>query len=103
MGTYYGGLPNRADTRVQGPFQGKNFATTVSAWVVTLEALKPFMAPLPERLKPEYSVLSASTNQALDAHLAVEIVSKGRFGLFCFSLQSSIDILEYRKMASASS
>lgn len=25
-----------------GPFQGKNFATTISPWVVTLEALAPF-------------------------------------------------------------
>jgi fumarylacetoacetase len=29
-----------------GPFLGKNFATTVSPWVVTLEALAPFRAPL---------------------------------------------------------
>ncbi len=28
-----------------GPFLAKNFATTVSAWVVTLEALAPFRAP----------------------------------------------------------
>ncbi len=29
-----------------GPFLSKNFATTVSPWVVTLEALAPFRAPL---------------------------------------------------------
>jgi fumarylacetoacetase len=28
-----------------GPFLGKNFATTVSPWVVTLEALEPFRVP----------------------------------------------------------
>ncbi|MGH8676585.1 MAG: fumarylacetoacetate hydrolase family protein, partial [Burkholderiales bacterium] len=28
-----------------GPFVAKNFATTVSAWVVTMEALAPFHAP----------------------------------------------------------
>jgi fumarylacetoacetase len=28
-----------------GPFLGKNFATTVSPWVVTLDALRPFRAP----------------------------------------------------------
>ncbi len=28
-----------------GPFLSKNFATTVSAWVVTLEALAPFRTP----------------------------------------------------------
>merc|ERR1712115_656668 len=25
-----------------GPFNGKNFATTISPWIVTMEALKPF-------------------------------------------------------------
>lgn len=28
-----------------GPFLGKNFATTISPWVVTLEALEPFRVP----------------------------------------------------------
>ena len=28
-----------------GPFLGKDFATTVSPWIVTLEALEPFRAP----------------------------------------------------------
>jgi fumarylacetoacetase len=28
-----------------GPFLGKNFATTVSPWVVTMEALEPFRVP----------------------------------------------------------
>jgi fumarylacetoacetase len=29
-----------------GPFLGKNFATTISPWIVTLEALAPFRLPL---------------------------------------------------------
>ncbi len=32
-----------------GPFLAKNFATTISPWVVTLEALEPFRAPAPLR------------------------------------------------------
>ena len=32
-----------------GPFLGKSFATTISPWVVTAEALAPFRVPLPER------------------------------------------------------
>ncbi len=32
-----------------GPFNAKNFATTVSPWVVTLEALEPFRVPGPQR------------------------------------------------------
>jgi fumarylacetoacetase len=33
-----------------GPFLAKNFATTVSSWVVTLDALEPFRAPAASRL-----------------------------------------------------
>jgi fumarylacetoacetase len=44
-----------------GPFNGKNFATTISPWVVTLEALEPFRLrdmkqepiPLPYLQEPE--------------------------------------------------
>jgi len=32
-----------------GPFLGKSFATTVSPWVVTMEALEPYRAPLEAR------------------------------------------------------
>jgi len=32
-----------------GPFLAKNFATTISPWIVTLDALEPFRAPAPAR------------------------------------------------------
>ena len=32
-----------------GPFLAKNFATTISPWVITLDALEPFRAPARER------------------------------------------------------
>jgi fumarylacetoacetase len=32
-----------------GPFLSKNFATTISPWVITMEALEPFRAPAFER------------------------------------------------------
>lgn len=32
-----------------GPFLAKSFATTISPWVVTMEALEPFRVPLPGR------------------------------------------------------
>lgn len=32
-----------------GPFLAKNFATTISPWVVTMEALAPFRVPVPPR------------------------------------------------------
>jgi fumarylacetoacetase len=35
-----------------GPFNGKNFGTSMSPWIVTLEALKPHVVRAPERLEP---------------------------------------------------
>ena len=32
-----------------GPFLSKNFATSISPWVITLEALEPFRRPVPPR------------------------------------------------------
>lgn len=32
-----------------GPFLGKNFGTTISSWIVTTEALRPFRIPVMER------------------------------------------------------
>jgi fumarylacetoacetase len=29
-----------------GPFQGKNFGTTISPWIITAEALEPFKVKL---------------------------------------------------------
>src|SRR5262249_11703232 len=35
----------RWESQPLGPFLGKSFATTISPWVVTMEALEPFRAP----------------------------------------------------------
>ena len=65
-----------------GPFQGKNFATTVSPWVISLDALKPFEVPLPERLVPELEYLrDARVNKALDVRLSVEVQTASEFGV----------------------
>jgi fumarylacetoacetase len=56
-----------------GPFLAKNFCTSISPWVVTLEALEPFRKPLPKQ-DPEPLPYLRSTNDftfdiQLDAHL----------------------------------
>ncbi|MHB1539868.1 MAG: fumarylacetoacetase [Steroidobacteraceae bacterium] len=55
-----------------GPFLAKNFATTVSPWVVTLEALAPFRAPW-RRLAPDPSPLQYLDCSELRAAGALEI------------------------------
>ncbi|MBX3355019.1 MAG: fumarylacetoacetase [Phycisphaeraceae bacterium] len=40
-----------------GPFNAKNFVSTISPWVVTFEALAPFMTPRPARREGDPEVL----------------------------------------------
>lgn len=35
-----------------GPFLGKNFGTTISPWVIPMEALLPFVEPNPIQVGP---------------------------------------------------
>jgi fumarylacetoacetase len=60
-----------------GPFLAKNFASTLSPWVVTLEALEPFRAPLAARADGDPAplpYLSHETDRArggFDIHVEV--------------------------------
>lgn len=59
-----------------GPFLAKNFATTISPWIVTLEALAPFRCAAFQRGNDEPAVLpylsSAANNQQGGIDLTVE-------------------------------
>ncbi|MFI4890947.1 MAG: fumarylacetoacetase [Steroidobacterales bacterium] len=66
----------RWEAQPLGPFLGKNFATTISPWIVTLEALAPFRAPLKRDAADEPSLPyleSAATRAAggFDVELSV--------------------------------
>jgi fumarylacetoacetase len=52
-----------------GPFLGKSFATTISPWIVSLEALAPFRLPFerPSRDPQPLSYLNARANRAAGA------------------------------------
>ena len=56
-----------------GPFQGKATATTISPWIVTAEALRPFRVTLPEREKPLLAHLDDPDTKGLDIELLVEL------------------------------
>ena len=43
-----------------GPFLAKNFCTSISPWIVTLEALEPFRKPLPAQDPPPLPYLRAA-------------------------------------------
>ncbi|RUP47899.1 hypothetical protein BC936DRAFT_145192 [Jimgerdemannia flammicorona] len=56
-----------------GPFLGKNFGTTISPWVVTLEALEPFLVNGPAQDPKPLAYLQESGPTAYDVHLEVKI------------------------------
>lgn len=56
-----------------GPFLGKSFATTISPWVVSTEALEPFAVPPPPQDPLPLRYLAARNAVAFDIRLAVEL------------------------------
>jgi fumarylacetoacetase len=54
-----------------GPFLGKNFATSISPWVVTMEALAPFRVAAPPQDPPPLPYLSGPTRTTYDIQLEV--------------------------------
>lgn len=56
-----------------GPFLAKSFATTVSPWVVTLEALEPFRAPALERPDSDPRPLPYLTSDENAARGAIDL------------------------------
>ena len=72
-----------------GPFLGKSFATSVSAWVTPLDALAVARVPLPEPENELLPYLAEDQPWGLDLSLAVEwngtVVSRPRFADMSYS------------------
>lgn len=63
-----------------GPFLGKNFASTLSPWIVTLEALEPFRIPS-EKQEPEVlPYLKYDGNKSYDLSLFVDLTPENGEG-----------------------
>jgi fumarylacetoacetase len=60
-----------------GPFLGKSFASTISPWVVTLEALEPFRTAGPVQEPKVLPYLEYSGKKNYDIHLEVQIQPEG--------------------------
>ena len=60
-----------------GPFLSKNFATSISPWVVTLEALEPFRVPGMEHDVPTLPYLETGNPGAFDITLEVSLRPAG--------------------------
>ena len=58
-----------------GPFLGKNFASSISAWIVTLDALEPFSVESPEQNPKVLPYLEFDGKKAYDIQLQVGILT----------------------------
>ncbi|MEP2935109.1 MAG: fumarylacetoacetase [Gilvibacter sp.] len=56
-----------------GPFLAKNFASTISPWIVTLDALQPYKVAGPEPIKEQLPYLQYSGEKSYDINLEVYI------------------------------
>lgn len=60
-----------------GPFLAKNFASSVSPWIVALEALEPFRVPGPRQQPEVLPYLKSDSHRNFDINLEVLIQPKG--------------------------
>ena len=58
-----------------GPFLAKNFASSISPWIVTLDALKPFRCAGPKQDPTPLPYLTLNGNHSFDIGLEVDIVT----------------------------
>jgi fumarylacetoacetase len=56
-----------------GPFLGKSFATSISPWIVTMEALQPFVCPGPAQDPKPLSYLQNGGKRSFNINLEVRL------------------------------
>ncbi len=59
-----------------GPFNAKNFATSISPWVVTLEALEPFLVNGPQQDPEPLPYLRGKSNRTYNIALTVQLKAR---------------------------
>ncbi|CAI9787852.1 unnamed protein product [Fraxinus pennsylvanica] len=60
-----------------GPFLGKSFGTTISPWIVTLDALEPFASDAPKKNPPPLPYLAEKISKNYDISLQVSVKPAG--------------------------
>ena len=73
-----------------GPFLSKNFASVVSPWIVTLDALEPFRCAGPVQEPQVLKYLQTSGKKTFDIHLEVWLQAKG-----CEAIRISLSNFRY--------
>ncbi|RYG27710.1 MAG: fumarylacetoacetase, partial [Chitinophagaceae bacterium] len=82
-----------------GPFLAKNFASSISPWIVTMDALEPFRTKGPKQDPMPLPYLQQKGKQSFDIHLQVSIkpenaqdtvVSKSNFKYMYWSMSQQL-------------
>lgn len=60
-----------------GPFLAKNFCTSISPWIVSMEALEPFRKPLPKQDPEPLPYLRAKNDFTFDMQLEARLQTAG--------------------------
>ncbi|MCB4797367.1 fumarylacetoacetase [Neotamlana laminarinivorans] len=60
-----------------GPFLAKSFASSISPWIVTLDALEPYRVESPKPKKPQLNYLKYKGKKSYDINLEVAIQPQG--------------------------
>ncbi|KAJ6408572.1 hypothetical protein OIU84_011825 [Salix udensis] len=66
------------NTCLSGPFLGKSFGTTISPWIVTLDALEPFACNSPKQDPQPLPYLAEKISKNYDISLEVQIKPAGQ-------------------------
>lgn len=66
-----------------GPFLAKSFASSISPWIVTLDALEPFRTAGPAKAKEVLPYLRSSAEANFDIDLEVVLVAGGKETVLC--------------------
>ena len=80
-----------------GPFLGKNFGTTISPWVVPMEALMPHIVPNPKQEPEPLDYLKHADDYSFD--IALEVALKREYYWFVLLVCRLIESLSYRIFA----
>ena len=82
-----------------GPFLAKNFASSISPWIVTLDALEPFRVAGPKPLKKQLPYLEFNGEKSFDINLEVgikpenakeQIVSRSNFKYMYWNMSQQL-------------
>ena len=68
-----------------GPFLAKNFATSISPWIITLEALEPFRCSSPKQEPEPFEYLKSKKEQNFDIELEIHLQTKKMTDSFTIS------------------